>query len=847
MVSSVQEMSTEELILRNGGNPYRTDDDPRKKSIEELVGIIGDKTETDSIDTFTGAPMQVRAEVAAAPSYDDKLATLKKYYPDAVPVETYRNGADKFGEGNYVFLNPETDRLTLFDEDQRLFGMPFPTMRDILADPGPETAEMIGGTGGGLALGAAGAAAGSPTILGSVPTATAGFMLGEAIGSASARELYLLALNKMGEMEDTRTPSDQFADFGFTASSNLFGGIILNRIFRGLGYMFETPIRWAGGKLSRAAEDTLKIFQDVGVTEPTYGQVTGNPLAQFIESTLARLPTSTKTMHDNARQTLAQIEDYHNKITGKVGTARTKEEAGGKFVDAAEARVDKYVRERNAKYDAVKAMIDPNFSGKVPESRRLLQEFIESSGLETLESEYKKPMLQLQKLMNDEEAGRLTFANLSKIKTSFGDAIQHINSKLEAPTNEEKHFIQMYSAIKLDLDNLVEQAARNKAVMTGGDLGDGAPDAIAEQMLKKYQEASNFVAKNEGKRGGVPFLKRIMAKAGGELGDDVKAMKFVFENINDNSQRVARIKEMLDPEEFDELSGYILGNLGTPSAANREAVGLAETLGMSGKEYVSAQGFSPQSFLNNWGKLSKESKEVLFGGTRHKDLVPEVDNLINVIERTQEAAKAYANPSGTAQALLGSSWLTGTAYAMYGMGDAGFTFGLAGSAMPYGASKLMTNPDFVKWLTGAVEKQAFDPSTYGQHVRRLFQVYQANPEIREEVMGVLERHQGESVEPLPDHKSSSAREAIVPDNNEANFREVSTREVSDKLLPTSEELMGQMDQVIVPQVEGPLFEETITETPDVNLAMSPTVLPRDDDRELALRLRGNAGGIGALV
>jgi hypothetical protein len=60
-------------------------------------------------------------------------------------------------------------------------------------------------------------------------------------------------------------------------------------------------------------------------------------------------------------------------------------------------------------------------------------------------------------------------------------------------------------------------------------------------------------------------------------------------------------------------------------------------------------------------------------------------------------------------------------------------------------------------------------------------------------------------------------------------------------------LMGQMDQVTVPQVEGPLFEETITETPDVNLAMSPTVLPRDDDRELALRLRGNAGGIGALV
>ena len=159
----------------------------------------------------------------------------------------------------------------------------------------------------------------------------------------------------------------------------------------------------------------------------------------------------------------------------------------------------------------------------------------------------------------------------------------------------------------------------------------------------------------------------------------------------------------------------------------------------------------------------------------------------------------------------------------------------------------MTNPGFVKWLSGAVEKVAYDPQAFSQHVRRLAQIALVNPEIRDEVEGVLERLQGESQVPITEKNSASVNEKMVPEKNEANFREVSTREVSDKLLPTSEELMGQMDQVTVPQVEGPLFEETITETPDVNLAMSPTVLPRDDDRELALRLRGNAGGIGALV
>ena len=87
-----------------------------------------------SIDTKTGAPANVRAAVSAAQKPDDRLATLRKFYPDAVPVQAIdpQDGVAKYGFGNFVYTNPETGKLTLFDEDLRLFGVPVPGLRDFV-------------------------------------------------------------------------------------------------------------------------------------------------------------------------------------------------------------------------------------------------------------------------------------------------------------------------------------------------------------------------------------------------------------------------------------------------------------------------------------------------------------------------------------------------------------------------------------------------------------------------------------------------------------------------------------------------------------------------------------------
>ena len=135
----------------------------------------------------------------------------------------------------------------------------------------------------------------------------------------------------------------------------------------------------------------------------------------------------------------------------------------------------------------------------------------------------------------------------------------------------------------------------------------------------------------------------------------------------------------------------------------------------------------------------------------------------------------------------------------------------------------------------SIEKAAYDPNSLGQHVRRLVQIYQLEPGIRDQIEAVANGHIGELAEPNPDLDAQNVQDQAPEVTNELSFREVSNREVSDKLIGTQ---IPQLTQ----QIEG--FTMPTVADPDRQLAMSPTVLPDERDREIAMR---EAGGIGSLV
>ena len=133
---------------------------------DQMLEDAVQKAKIDSVDIYSGAPANVRMSVGAAQTDDDKLATLQQYYPDAQPVEIFdpKHGAARFGRGNFVYEDPKTGKITLFDEENRLFGMPIPfTLRDF-ADVGPEVAETVGAVAGAVAAGVPTAAATAPTM-----------------------------------------------------------------------------------------------------------------------------------------------------------------------------------------------------------------------------------------------------------------------------------------------------------------------------------------------------------------------------------------------------------------------------------------------------------------------------------------------------------------------------------------------------------------------------------------------------------------------------------------------------------------------------------------------------------
>jgi len=758
------------------------------------------------IDRTTGAPRNVRFSVGAAQSPEDKLATLQVFYPDAMRVEDLdpQNGAMEFGYGNFAFTNPETGKLTLYDEfNPKFLGVPIPTGRDFL-DAGPEVAETVGAIGGMIGGGVGGAYA-APFTAGIVNPVT-GAIAGEGLGSATARELYIGIADTFGETIDTRNLGDRAVDFTQTATFNAAAGPILSKTWQGIKYVGGQPIRYMTGGTSPAAKETLETFDSVGITNPTAGQITSNPTLNLVEEGLSAMPTSTKVMHQNAAQTVAEIDNFAKQLATKYGGIRTTDEAGLALMTGARAARQRYTNTIDQMYNKVNIGLNQDISSQAKHTQEFVNKYMAQAKTATGEDTLKPVMEMAAKVLADADAGVLNYNNLKNFRTYLRENLSSATAagaKLDATGTKMK---ELYGYISLDLGDLVEEA--------GNDVSRLA-----------FREANEYVAKMQGDVGAITYLDNVIAK--GDVTAN-KALKYVLTGAKDGGDDLLRLKEVLKPDEYNVMSGYMLGRMGMPTPGVSQGVELgAEGVVKEGAEYIAEQGFSPKRFMTNWNSLSKEAKEALFKGTEYEDLIPELDNLVFTVDKIGVAAQQMANPSGTARVTSSIAFLTG----LGGGAATSFDFGFGALIAPYASAKLMTNKSFVRWLTEGLEKTAYDPESYGQHIRRLYQIYELNPEIREEVRAILEGQQFETLEPIENRNAANVPPVTTAVPNEQAFREVTNPEIAGELLPDIQ-LAEQVVAFNPPRVSNP------------EVIMSPTVLPDEADREIAMRQQ--LGGIGSL-
>ena len=760
-----------------------------------------------SIDTKTGAPANVRAAVSAAQKPDDRLATLRKFYPDAVPVQAIdpQDGVAKYGFGNFVYTNPETGKLTLFDEDLRLFGVPVPGLRDFV-DVGPEIAEV----GGGIAGGTTAAIVAAPsTPLGM----TGAFVAGEAVGSATARESYIAALNYFGETEDTRSGLEKLSDFGTTAVLNGIGGPLVSMIFRGLKFVAGEPIRYMSGALSKEAKIAKDKMESVGITNPSAGMVTANPTLNLMESALNALPTSTKIMHDNAAQAVSQMDAFAKELAEKYGGIRTTSEAAEELMAGARKARVRYDNKVSSMYNEVNDFMPDNLVSDAKNLAEVVEKYIATSKTATGAPAVNPALRQAEMVLKDAKDGVLNYNQLKEFRSSLMHNLRSAESQ-GALSAQNRKVKELVGYVTKDLDDLVGRSPNQRAAA-------------------KYRAANEFVRNNTGKSGGLTYLDNIIKR--GET-RATNALNYVLQGSKDGGEDLLKLRQMLKPEEYSVMSGYMLGRMGLPTPGLATASDLGQNLAREGSEYIAEQGFSPRTFITNWNRLSKEAKEALFKNTEHADLVPALDNLVFTIDRIGKSADQMANPSGTAR-VYGAMGVFGVGAADAGLGkyvgSEGFEYGLSSLIAPYMSAKLLTNRQFVNWLAEGVEKAAYDPNSFGQHVRRLYQIYEVNPDIREEIRAITAGLTQDTIEPIPFQNSKSTPQAADPVTNEQAFREVSNAEVAGKLLPDNINLEERITSFELPAVSA-----------DQDLAVSPTVVPDERDREIAMR---EAGGIQALT
>ena len=198
---------------------------------------------------------------------------------------------------------------------------------------------------------------------------------------------------------------------------------------------------------------------------------------------------------------------------------------------------------------------------------------------------------------------------------------------------------------------------------------------------------------------------------------DEKAFNFVMSTTKDGAQMLARLRRHFTPEEFDTVAATVLGRLG---------------LARQGAQNATGDAFSVSTFLTRWNTMTPEAKRILFDGSRYKDLVEPLDDLVRVVGSLKEVEK-LANSSNTGRVMatyMTLQTLGGTLGAFAGGDVQSGAAGVLGALVaPRVAARLITSPRFVKWLLTPVTS----PNGIGAHLGRLVGIAKAEPELKEAI------------------------------------------------------------------------------------------------------------------
>lgn len=625
--------------------------------------------QSKEIDSSSGAPARVRALVGAVDKPEDRLATLKQFFPDA-----FRDPVDP---DNFLYTNPQTGKLTLFN----------PRGLDVGDVPGVSR-EILQGIGGTIGAGVG--------ALSAPVTGPAGPLVGAGLGTMAGEELANLGARALG-VEDTRTLEERGK-----GSLVLGGGAAAGQMLGG-----------AGGAAGRGA--TKRAFRG--------GEAGRREVEKSVED-LARFGTTPSVAQATQSQFLDGVESLVSRIPGGAGRIREV------VKDTSETIAENI--ERKAAQIGGRTGLDPEFTGRVIQKGiKAEQEGIEGF-VERFQGQAKKLFNELDKFIPGDT--QVTTTASRKALDGLGNKIDipEINALLTAPTVRKLGEVLPESLTYAQLKQIRTAVG---AKLGAFDLVGDIPKADLKQLYRALSDDMRTAAKARGPEATKAFNRsNTFYSAGLKRIDDVleplvrnRSPEEVFKALErggkSGATQIRTVMKSLTSEQRRVVSATVMRRLG-------QAV--------SGQQGAEGGVFSLSTFLTNWNRLDKAAKDALFRRPGLQGMAHDLDALARAAERAQESSKAFFNPSGTAAAGVGSfgimvsagSLVTGAA-----TGSPGFLMFPAimasGAVSANGAARLMTNPNFVRWLARSTR---LEPNGVGAHIGRLSALATtADPETKQAI------------------------------------------------------------------------------------------------------------------
>ena len=590
-------------------------------------------------------PNKIRFLVEAAPNLNSKITTLQKFYPSVEIAE----------DGNFLVQDKDGTQYQL--DNKKKF-----TTGDLI-DISKEATEVIGSI--------AGAAGGTAVAPG------AGTIVGAGAGMAGAAEIFERVGQAYGA-EVLRTNKEHFAqratDFAFGSVGQTVAPLV-TKFVKGAftGY---------GTKAKVANQQRLKNFIDAGVT-PSLGQVTQKRGIQTVELLLGNFPGSSGVIAKTAQEAQDALgkkafnigKDLINKAlpANEVQVGRVINQGIKNGVNASDGFVGRFQSRAGILFGELDNYIKPddliNLGGTLDKLKGLVAPI---PGAEASSVVFKNSFLDdiFKGLQRDvaKNNGALPYNAIKSLRNKIGNKLSSLDL---VPDVDKAQLKLIYGALSEDL----------KA---------GAKQLGGQKALNAFTRSNKFY--QSGLKRIESYLEPIT-----KVADPDRIASLLLNSAKEGSTRINAIKKSLTTDQYRVFLSSVIEKMGRIRPGQAIAGALDDVVEVSGK-------FSSETFLTNWNKLTKEAKDVLFSGKGwSKEMIKDLDQLVSVSDIIRQSGKTFANPSGTADRVVGQGLLLGGGATAI-TGNPAYIIGLLtafGGANV--TAKLFTNPSFVKWLASSTK------------------------------------------------------------------------------------------------------------------------------------------------